>query len=99
VSNHPMEGLATRGRNSPDMDREGRLMFFHVVGEAEVHLRIGLGQTLCGINTSDCYEYSTGPVDAGDAPRVTCDFCLSSPLARRGPFQRGAPLTRRYASR
>jgi hypothetical protein len=91
--------LASPSRIRAYMDREGRLMFFRVVGEADVHLRIGLRTTLCGINTSDCYEYTTGPVEADDAPPVTCDFCLSSPLAQRGSFQSGAAFTRRYAAR
>jgi hypothetical protein len=74
-------------------------MFFRVVGDPEVHLRVGVRATLCGINTGDCYEYDTGPLDAADAPEVTCDFCLSSPLALRGPLARGAVFTRRSAAR
>ncbi|HEX6699230.1 MAG TPA: hypothetical protein VF101_00710 [Gaiellaceae bacterium] len=69
------------------MDRQGRLMFFRVVGEVDVvHLRIGARRTLCGIDTADCYEYTTGPLDAADAPHVTCDSCLASPLALREPL-------------
>jgi hypothetical protein len=81
------------------MDREGRLMFFRVAGEAEVHLRIGARRTLCGINTAECYEYTTGPLDAADAPEVTCDFCLSSPLALRAPLVRDAFFTPRSGAR
>ncbi|HEX6701793.1 MAG TPA: hypothetical protein VF101_13785 [Gaiellaceae bacterium] len=41
-----------------------------------VHLRAEVGQTLCGIDTSQCGDYMSGPADADFAPEPTCAVCI-----------------------
>ena len=82
----PQEGCGTK--------RGDRLRFFHIVGDVEVHLRVDVGTTLCGINTADCGDYATGPAEAGDAPEATCAVCVLASLALRTPLERRADPSR-----
>ena len=66
-----MQSLLERLRH----ETEGQLRFLRTHRDGVVHLRVEPRATLCGIDTADCGDYTTGPAEAEGAPEATCAVC------------------------
>jgi hypothetical protein len=56
-------------------ETEGQLRFLRTHRDGVVHLRVESQATLCGIDTADCGDYTTGRADVEGAPEATCAVC------------------------